>query len=99
MGGWTPTSPWKLGKSQDIVTGAASVSLAAAVGSQTRALLVSATASCRIRIGQPAQVAVAADTLIVGNAQPIVIGCSPGDTVAAIQEAAAGKCNVTELTH
>ncbi len=99
MSGWTPIAPWKLGTSQDIVTGAASVSLATPVGAQTRALLITATASCRIRIGQPTQTAVATDTLIIGNAKGVILGCSPGDIVAAIQEAAAGKCNVTELTH
>lgn len=90
--------PWKLGPSQDITTGAASVS-AAAVGGQTYAVLITATVSCRIRIGHGAQVAVATDTLVPGNAQGRVYACAPGDIVAAIQDAAGGKCNVTELTH
>lgn len=98
MGGWTPISPWKLGKAQTVAIGAASAS-SVAVGTETRAVLISATANCHIRVGHPTQTAVAADTLILNSYPPLVFGCAPGDVVAVIQDSAAGTLYVTELTH
>lgn len=94
---WFPVSPWKLMGAQKLSVGSAAVG-STPVGSQTRAVLISATTDCHVRIGQNA-VAVAADTLIRSGWPPLIFGCAPGDIVSVIQDAAAGNLYVTELTH
>ncbi len=97
MGGWTPVSPWKLGAAQTVAIGASSVD-SSAVGSETRALLISATSDCHIVInGNPT--ATATSTLIRSAYPPLVFGCGPGDKVAVIQDSASGTLYVTELSH
>ena|ERR1700758_2769506 len=103
MGGWTPISPWKLaiGTAQVVTSGAASAA-STPVGSETRALLIYASASVHIRISQgtnAADPAVATDTFIPGGASPMVLGCSPGDRVKVIQDTAGGTVYITELTY
>jgi len=73
--------------------------LATVVGSQTRAVLISATSDCHVRIGPATETALATDTLIRSAYPPLVFGCSAGDTVAVIQDAAGGTLYVTELSH
>ncbi len=97
MANWTPISPWKLGPCQTVTVGAAHHE-STAFGGQTRAVLISATADCHVRIGNAA-VAVSTDTLIRSAYPPLVFGCTPDETVSVIQDSAGGLLYVTELTH
>jgi hypothetical protein len=86
------------GTSQDITTGAASATLTNAFGNETYAVRLSATAAVRYRVVEAAGgTAVATDTLLPANWVE-VITVTPGQKIAAIQEAAAGKLNVTEMS-
>lgn len=103
MGGWTPISPWKLqeGTAQTVAIGAASLA-STVFGTETRALLLYASASCHIRISNKtnaADPAVATDTFLPGAGSPLVLGCSPGDRIKVIQDSGAGTLYLTELTH
>ncbi len=92
-------APWRLvlGTGQNVAVGASSVQ-STAVGAQTRAVLISTTGNCHIRIGQ-SPTAVATDTLIKATDPPIVLACGTADKVAVIQDGAStGNCNITELT-
>jgi hypothetical protein len=82
--------------SEDITTGSSSAQSGAAPSAGVRAVrLVVATAAARVRIGSD-PTAVAADTLLpVGVPEVFVIG--EGEKVAAIQDSAAGKVNVSWL--
>jgi hypothetical protein len=97
---WTPVSPWKLiaGSAQKLAIGAASVA-STAVGSETRAILVAVTSDAHIKVTQAGTAAVAGDLLVKAAWPPIVLGCSPGDIVTVIQDAAAGSLYLQELTH
>ena len=101
MSGWMPIAPWKIqpGTVQAVpYTGTSAETTA--VGSQTRAVLLYATSTCHIRYGQGAQAAVAAtDFPLPGGASPLILGCSPGDRFAAVQDTAGGTLWLVELTH
>lgn len=90
-------APWRLLQSHTVAIGAAHAE-SAAMGSQTRAVLLSATADCHVAIGKGAQ-ATMNDTLIKAAYPPIVLACSPADVVSVIEDSAAGTLYVTELTH
>ncbi|MCC8961721.1 hypothetical protein H8A95_05145 [Bradyrhizobium sp. Pear76] len=82
------------GASQNVAvttTSAASTVL----GSQTRVVLLVATAACNIRIGDATPTAVAGDTLLPANF-PLALICSPGQKVAAIT-ASTATLSVTEI--
>ena len=86
------------GTSQDITTGATSATLTNAFGAETFQVRLSATAACRYRVVEAAGgTAVAADTLLPANVVEYVT-VTPGQKIAAIQETAAGKLNVTEMS-
>lgn len=88
----------RAGTSQDITTGAASATLTTALGSQTYQVRLSATAACRFRVVEAAGgTAVATDTLLPANWVEYIT-VTPGQKIAAIQESAAGKLNVTEVS-
>jgi len=91
-------TPPRLGASQIVALGAASVA-STAVGLQTYAVRISSTGACHIAIGG-APVAVAANTLIAAGQVGEVFGIAPGQKVAVIQDGSAtGNCSITELTH
>lgn len=83
-----------------ITTGAASASATIPVcqsGETPRYIRVSATAACYIKLGTGAATATSSDILI-HPAECIILHVPGGYTkIAAIQDAAAGKCNVTPL--
>lgn len=97
---WMPVSPWKLipGTAQKVAIGAASTS-STAIGANTHAVLVTVTSDCHIRIAPNSATAVAADMLIKAAWPPIVLGVTPGDVVANIQDAAGGFLFLQELSH
>lgn len=73
------------------VTGTSSAS--AAFGSQTRKVLVSATAACNIALGK-SPTATTASTALPANF-PLVFDVNPGEQLAAV---GSGTISVTELT-
>lgn len=89
-------NPFKHTTTQVITTGSASAA-SAAFGDQTYAVRVVCTAACHISFG-PAPVATANDALLAPNTYGEFIGVVPGSKIAAIQDAAAGKLYVTELS-
>lgn len=99
--GWSPVSPWKFieGGAQKVPFTTTATS--AAVGTETRAILVRVTADAHIRITSPgaAAVAVATDWLIRSSDPPLVFGCTPGQVVSVVQDATGGYLSLQELTH
>ena len=88
----------RVGASQDLATGAASATLATAFGPTTYQVRLSTTAACRFRVVEGGGgTALATDTLLPANWVEYII-VAPGQKIAAIQEAAAGKLNVTEVS-
>lgn len=86
------------GTSQDITTGASSATLANPFGSETYQVRLSATAAVRYRVVESGGgTAVATDTLLPGGVVEYIV-VSPGQKIAAIQDSAAGKLNVTEMS-
>jgi hypothetical protein len=79
--------------SEDITTGAASAQSSASPVGATHVRLV-ATAACRVLLGVN-PVAVATSTLVAASIIPEYIKIPENYKVAAIQEAAPGKLNVT----
>jgi hypothetical protein len=87
-----PIPRW--GTSQDVAfTDAHAESVAFAA--ETRVLRLAATADCRVAIGL-APVATAASTLLHAGATEFV-PIEGGELVSVLQEAAAGKLNITEI--
>lgn len=84
------------GSGQKIATGAASVD-SAAVGGSTYAVLLSCTADCHIEIGV-APVATANSPMLKALHPGLVIGISPGEKVAVLEDAAAGSLSMVEMT-
>lgn len=83
--------------SQDITTGASSATVANAFGSQTYCIRLCATAAVRYRVVEAAGgSAVATDTLLPAGVVDFIV-VTPGQKIAAIQDTAAGKLNVTEM--
>lgn len=68
----------------------------AADGAKPKYCYIAATAACRVRWGKGAQTAVATDLYLPANV-PLVIKTHGADTIAAIQEASAGKLTVAPL--
>ena len=89
---------WRVieGSHQAIATGAASAS-SAAVGLSTYAVMLTASANCHIKFGV-APVAVAGDFLLKASDPPLIIGISPGEKVAVIEDSAVGTLYLIELT-
>jgi hypothetical protein len=86
------------GASQDITTGAVSATLTNAFGPTTYQVRLSCTTACRYRVVEAAGgTAVSTDTLLPVNwVEHIIV--SPGQKIAAIQDAAVGKLNITEMS-
>lgn len=84
------------GKTQALTTGSAATS-SAALGPQTYAVRLVCTAACHVEFG-PAPVATASSPLFAPNTFGEVVGVVPGSKVSVIQDTAAGKLYVTELT-
>lgn len=81
-----------------VTIGASSTQIDAPVGTQTYAVRLAGTGAFHYMVGLNA-VATAKSPLMGANTVEIV-ACSPGDTVAIIQEAgSSGKVTVTEMTH
>jgi hypothetical protein len=88
----------RAGTSQDITTSGTSATLTNPFGTQTYQVKLSATAAVRYRAVEAAgSTAVATDTLLPTNWVDY-IAVSPGQKIAAIQDAAAGKLNITEMS-
>lgn len=86
------------GTSQDITTSGTSATLTNPFGPQTYQVRLSATTATRYRIVEAAGgTAVATDTLLPTNWVE-VITVNPGQKIAAIQDSAPGKLNVTEMS-
>jgi hypothetical protein len=86
----------RLGNAQDVVIGAASAA-SAAFGVQTCQIRVAATSACRVRIGDGTPTALPTDSYLPAD-RAEYFTCTPGQKIAAIQEAAAGKLSVTEIS-
>ncbi|MBN9601821.1 MAG: hypothetical protein J0G33_02700 [Afipia felis] len=83
--------------SQDITTSATSATVTNAFGGQTYCVRLSATAAVRFRVVEASGgTAVATDTLLPPNWVDYVV-VNPGQKIAAIQDSAAGKLNITEM--
>ena len=85
----------RLGAAQEVAIGAASAA-SAAFGGQIYQVRVAATSACRIRIGDGTPTALATDSYLPAD-RPEYFTCTPGQKIAVIQEAAAGKLSVTEV--
>jgi hypothetical protein len=86
------------GVSQDIVTSAASTTVTNPFGNETYQVRLATTASCRFRVVEAVGgTAVATDSLLPVNWVEY-INVTPGQKIAAIQESAAGKLNITEMS-
>lgn len=70
-----------------------------AVGAQTYAVRLIATASCHVHVAQPAVPATTSDSYLAGFAVPEFIAVSPGDIISVIQHTGIGTLYVTELTY
>lgn len=91
----TESSIWRLGASQtDAYTGTAGTS--DAMGSQTYAVSITVTTAAFVHVGSRA--ATTGDHFLPANT-PLVVQCTPGQTVSAIQSATGGNLHITELTH
>lgn len=88
------------GNSAQKLTVGASSGQSAAFGTQTRALIITAlTANVHIEIG-PNPVASATTSYLLKTTDPsLVIGCAPGDKIAAIQDTGAAVLYVAELSY
>lgn len=91
-------APWRLGPAQK-VTATSVATTSTAVGSQTRALLLTVeTQNVRVAVGGGE--ATPTSTLLKTTDDPLVVGCGPGDTVSVIMDAlSGGVLGITELTH
>jgi hypothetical protein len=86
------------GVSQEITTGAASATVTNPFGNETYHIRIATTAACRFRVVESTGgTAVATDTLLPANWVEY-INVTPGQKIAAIQESAAGKLNITEMS-
>jgi hypothetical protein len=85
----------RFGLAQELTVGAASAA-SAVFGEQTRQIRVSATAACRIRVGDGTPIAAATDAYLPANVVEY-IQVTPGQKIAAIQETSSGKLSVTEI--
>lgn len=65
-------------------------------GVTARYVRVSATVAAHVRVGKTTATAVATDVLVTPN-ESLVLNCSGADTIAAIQDTAAGVVNVVPL--
>lgn len=86
---------FRLGAAQEVATGAASAA-SAPFGAQTRRIRVAATAACRIAIGDGTPVATATSAYLPAD-RAEYLEVTPGQRIAAIQEATAGKLSVVEI--
>ena len=91
----SPTTTGRLGTTTEVTVGAASAA-SAAFGTQTYGIRICATNVCRYVVGDGTPTATATSTLLPANWVE-VLTCSPGQKIAVIQEAAAGKLSITEL--
>ena len=88
-------SIWRLGDSQTVAyTGTAGTSTA--VGAQTRAVSITVTSDAFIALGATATTA---GHFLTAAGSPLVVTCTAGQTVSAIQDSAGGNLHITELTH
>lgn len=70
-----------------------------AVGAQTYAVRLIATAGCHIHVAQPGVPATTSDSYIAGFAVPEFVCVAPGDVVSVIQHSGVGTLYLTELTY
>lgn len=97
MGRLSQISALRASTSQDITTGSSSAVLSNAFGPATQCVRLAATAAVRYRVTEVAGgTAVATDTLLPANLVDYIV-VTPGQKIAAIQDSAAGKLNVTEM--
>lgn len=88
------TTVYRLGASQtDAYTGTAGTS--DAVGAQTYAVSITTTTAAYVAVGSTAT---SGDHYLPANT-PLIVQCSPGQTVSAIQVSTGGNLHITELTH
>lgn len=83
--------------SQDVATSGTSAT-STAFGSQTYCIRIVATADVRFRVVEASGgAAVAADSFLPAKVVDYVV-VTPGQKIAAIQDSAPGKLNITEMT-
>ena len=88
-------SIWRLGDSQTVAyTDTAGTS--AAVGAQTRAVSITVTSDAFIALGATATTD---GHFLTAATSPLIVTCTGGQTVSAIQDSAGGNLHITELTH
>jgi len=85
----------RLGAAQEVAIGASSAA-STAFGAQTYQVRLAATSACRVRIADGTPTANATDAYLPPD-KPEYFTCTPGQKVAVIQEAAAGKLSVVEI--
>jgi len=86
----------RLGAAQEVTIGAASAA-STAFASTTYQIRVCSTIACRIKIGDGTPTATATDAYLPPNiAEYFTTG--PSQKIAVIQEAAAGKLSITEIS-
>ncbi len=84
--------------SQDVTTSGTSATHTTAFGAQTHVVRLACTTATRYRVGPGSgDTAVATDTLLPVDSIEL-INVRPGEKVYAVNEASAGKLNVTEMT-
>ena len=99
MAGMTDKFIMRPKTSQDVTTSGVSATHTNAFGAQTHVVRLACTAAARYRVGPgTGDTAVATDTLLNPDQGPELIQVRPGEKIYAIQEAAGGKLNVTEMT-
>ena len=87
-------SVWRLGASQEVAyTGTAGTS--SAMGAQTYAVSITTTTDAYVSL---TGTATSGDHFIPADT-PLVVQCTPGQTVSAIQVSTGGNLHITELTH
>jgi hypothetical protein len=91
----TQTTIGRLGAAQNVAVTTTSAA-STAFGTQTRRVLLVATAACNIAIGAPGTTASTSSTLLPANWQMVVV-VNPSEVVAAVT-ASSATLSVTELT-
>lgn len=91
-------NPFRWGAVQHQATSAVSATFTA-VGAETYAIRLIATAACHVHISQPTIAATTSDSYIAGFSIPEYVCVSPGDVVTVIQHSGAGVLYLTELTY
>lgn len=91
-------NPFRWGAAQSKAFSGVSASCTA-VGTETYAVRLIATAGCHVHVAQPGVAATTSDSYIAGFAVPEYVCVGPGDVVSVIQHSGVGTLYLTELTY